>query len=760
MAELEGQQLGNYRLIRLLGQGGFADVYQGEHIHLNTQAAIKVLRTKVTAENAAQFSHEARIIAHLDHPNIVRVLEFGIENGMPFLVMDYAINGTLRQRHPKGAPIPLALVVPYVQQAASALQYAHSQKIIHRDLKPENMLLGKRGEILLSDFGLALTTQSSRYDSTQDIVGTVAYMAPEQLQGKPGTSSDQYALGIVAYEWLCGERPFHGSFMEIYSQHMTMPPPSLRAKLPELPADVEQAIFLTLAKNPAERFQSVQAFANALTNASQAMDRASGDATVRNIQAPTPTPAPASRPVQTPFVQSPTPPPTSQSAQTSLAIDGLPTWQMSGQGRTLASGGIVTPQPGFVTNQPGMVTPQQTFIQPQQQWPMPPLVSNPNQFSDSGNVGHISGEAPNKPKRGGKLIALIAAILLIVLFGALAIPRLQASLLGSAVHPTATSTTDVTTGTTPVIQATQGVTPDATATATATATDSASTVTPTTSDAPAVGLTTASPALPLTIACVQCGYPDLALVLTSITANAGNSTTLWTFTVTNKGASQCSSISFDNFSLEGPDGAPYQSSGQAGDNWSLNAGTATNVSPTLALIPRSGTIYTLNIQLSGSCVNYSGNRYQTENLLFAPGALTGLKPVTPSLMSPKSPTFPLTLACVQCGYPQLSLVLTTITVSASNSATVWSFTIANNGPSACSGITFAQFQLEDPNGTQYQSSGQSNDNWFLNAGSSVEESPTLSFEPQPNTTYTLNIKLRGSCMNYSDNTYQTENLQF
>src|SRR5579883_2510572 len=272
MTDISGPQLGNYRLIRLLGRRSFADIYLGGHIHLNTLAAIKVLRTRVSEENAAQFKVEAQIIAHLDHPNIVRVLEFGVDDGLPFLVMDYAVNGTLRQRHVRGSQLPLAFIIPYVQQAADALQYAHNQRVIHRDLKPENMLLGKRGEVLLSDFGLALTTQSSRYNNTQDIVGTAAYMAPEQLQGRPGPASDQYALGIVVYEWLCGERPFQGSFMEIYSQQLNVPPPSLCARVPDIPPYVEKALFMALAKNPADRFQTVQAFANALTQASQAMD--------------------------------------------------------------------------------------------------------------------------------------------------------------------------------------------------------------------------------------------------------------------------------------------------------------------------------------------------------------------------------------------------------------------------------------------------------------------------------------------------------
>src|SRR5579859_2641187 len=125
MADLVGQQLGRYHLVRVIGQGGFADVYLGEHIHLNTQAAIKVLQMRLVGSNMEQFRNEARTIASLVHPNIIRVLDFGVENGIPFLIMDYATHGTLRQRHPKGAVLPPAVFIPYVKQVASALQYAH-----------------------------------------------------------------------------------------------------------------------------------------------------------------------------------------------------------------------------------------------------------------------------------------------------------------------------------------------------------------------------------------------------------------------------------------------------------------------------------------------------------------------------------------------------------------------------------------------------------------------------------------------------------
>src|SRR2546427_4087613 len=253
MTDRVGQQLGNYQLIRLLGEGGFAEVYLGEHIHLGTQAAIKVLHTQLASEEVDGFRTEARTIARLRHRHIVRVLDFGVEGKTPFLVMDYAPMGTLRQHYPKGTILPVSNIVTYVKQAAAALKFAHEQKLIHRDIKPENMLLESENEILLSDFGIALVAQSSLYQSTRDVVGTVAYMSPEQIQGKPRPASDQYSLAINAYEWLSGDRPFHGSFTELCTQHMFAAPPPLREKVPDLAPQVEQVISIALAKEAKQR---------------------------------------------------------------------------------------------------------------------------------------------------------------------------------------------------------------------------------------------------------------------------------------------------------------------------------------------------------------------------------------------------------------------------------------------------------------------------------------------------------------------------
>src|SRR5436305_3254648 len=268
----EGQQLGNYRLIHLLGQGGFADVYLGEHIYLDTPAAIKVLHTQLASDEVGSFQAEARTIARLVHPKLVGVLDYGVDGTTPFLVMDFAPNGTLRKRHPRGVPLPLSTIVSYVTQLADALQYAHEQKVIHRDVKPENMLLGRRNEVLLSDFGIALVAQSSHYHSTQriqDLAGTISYMAPEQIQSQAIPNSDLYSLGIVVYEWLCGTTPFQGAFAEIAVKQTLVPPPSLREKIPTLSPAIEEVVMKALAKDPNQRFVDVKAFAVALEEAFQ-----------------------------------------------------------------------------------------------------------------------------------------------------------------------------------------------------------------------------------------------------------------------------------------------------------------------------------------------------------------------------------------------------------------------------------------------------------------------------------------------------------
>lgn len=262
---IPGQSFGNYRLLRLVGSGAFADIYLGEHYYLRTRAAVKIARRQIP--RTERFLKEARIAARLVHPRIVRILDFGIEQGVPYLVMDYAARGSLRQRHPIGERLERDEILEYAWDIAEALEYIHGQNYIHRDLKPENLLIGREGQILVSDFGIAIAVQETWGIQEQESVGTLPYMAPEQIMGRPCLASDQYALGVIIYEWISGELPFDENASDLAWQHLHARPRSLRTWLPDLPQAVERVVLKALAKDPGKRFRSVVEFVNQLADA-------------------------------------------------------------------------------------------------------------------------------------------------------------------------------------------------------------------------------------------------------------------------------------------------------------------------------------------------------------------------------------------------------------------------------------------------------------------------------------------------------------
>lgn len=262
------EQLGSYNLLRPLRRGGYATIYLGEHRFLHTPGAVKVLNTWFATEKDIQrFLAEAILQARLRHAHIVRVLDFGVEERIPFLVMEYAPHGTLQDRFPQQSQVALDAVLPYVLQLGAALQYMHDNGVLHCDVKPQNVLLGPQEEVWLCDFGIATSVLKHYQEAADGSNGTALYAAPEQIRGRPEPASDQYALGIMLYTWLSGHFPFTGSTTRVCHQHLYAQPESICASIPEVPGAIERVILRALAKEPARRFPDITAFMQALQQA-------------------------------------------------------------------------------------------------------------------------------------------------------------------------------------------------------------------------------------------------------------------------------------------------------------------------------------------------------------------------------------------------------------------------------------------------------------------------------------------------------------
>ncbi len=266
MVDLVGQYFGNKRVIRLLGRSAFSEVYLIASDSSQDQSVLKVLRVELSEADQEYFILASRTLTDLEHPHIIKVTGAGIIQPWqkyPALFMEYAPNGTLRQRHPIGSRVPLATILAYTRQIAEALHYAHLKRLTHGDVRPENILLGSDDQLLLGDFSFSLLATIKQIEHS-----TTAYMAPEQFREQTTPLSDEYALGVMVYEWLTGELPFSGSLSEIAEQHLVAPPPPMRSRVSALQPDVERVVQTALAKDPGGRFTNVLAFANALEQAS------------------------------------------------------------------------------------------------------------------------------------------------------------------------------------------------------------------------------------------------------------------------------------------------------------------------------------------------------------------------------------------------------------------------------------------------------------------------------------------------------------
>jgi serine/threonine-protein kinase len=264
--DFTNNRIGSYRLQQLLRKSDLTEVYTAEDMLHHTQVAIKLTYGEWVEEKANKFLTHSQVLTTMQHPHIVPISDFGVESDVAYLVMEYMPDGNLRQSHPKGTQLSFEVMLPYVRQIASALTYIHELGLVHRDVKPHNMLLGSNGEIKLSDFGIAVMSHSIRpmLGSSRSFEGTAPYAAPEQLRGQSRRASDQYALAVTIYEWLCGNWPFSGTFYEITHQHLFVRPPSLLEKGIDCPANIEQVIMRALEKEPEQRFPSIKYFADEL----------------------------------------------------------------------------------------------------------------------------------------------------------------------------------------------------------------------------------------------------------------------------------------------------------------------------------------------------------------------------------------------------------------------------------------------------------------------------------------------------------------
>ncbi len=267
-----GENVGPYRIVQQLGQGGMATVYKAFHAALDRYVALKALHPAFGEDPnfEARFQREARLVAKLEHPHIVPIYDYAEHEGRPYLVMKYIEGDTLKARLQKG-PLTSAEILNVVESVGSALGYAHKQGILHRDIKPSNVLIGTDGVMWLADFGLARIAQAAESTLSSDmIMGTPQYISPEQAMGdkKLDEGTDIYSFGVMLYEMVVGQVPFNADTpFSIIHDHIYSPLPMPRAINPSVPEPVERVLLKALAKDRAARYADVDSMVQAFKDA-------------------------------------------------------------------------------------------------------------------------------------------------------------------------------------------------------------------------------------------------------------------------------------------------------------------------------------------------------------------------------------------------------------------------------------------------------------------------------------------------------------
>ncbi len=272
---LEGQTLGKYRVLEALGRGGMARVYRAYHPQLDRYVAIKVLRSDLMEDEdfLARFQREARAVAALRHAHIVQVFDFDVQDDIYYMVMELLEGDTLKARlndyRVRGERMPFGEMVRILLDVLDGLAYAHSEGMVHRDIKPANILLTKRGQAVLTDFGIAHIVGGTQHTAAGALMGTLNYIAPEQgLEGRSDARSDIYSLGIAFYEMLTRRMPFDADTpLAILMKHLQDPLPLPRRIDPDIPEPFERIVLKALAKRPEDRYQGAEEMAGALRQA-------------------------------------------------------------------------------------------------------------------------------------------------------------------------------------------------------------------------------------------------------------------------------------------------------------------------------------------------------------------------------------------------------------------------------------------------------------------------------------------------------------
>ncbi len=264
-ADLTGRTLGGFQVVRRIGAGGMGQVYLARQLSLKRPVALKLLKADLTRNPTAlkRFEAEAHAVAKLNHPNIVQVYEFGEHDGLRYMALEYVEGRNLREYLARKGPPELPVAMSMMRQVVTALAKAHDQGLVHRDIKPENILVTRKVEVKVTDFGLSrFFAPGEALNLTQSGVtlGTPLYLSPEQAQGKAvDHRSDLYSFGVTAYHLLAGEPPFRGSTaVEVALKHITDRPPPLADLRPDLPPDLCGMVHKLMAKDPADRYQSAR----------------------------------------------------------------------------------------------------------------------------------------------------------------------------------------------------------------------------------------------------------------------------------------------------------------------------------------------------------------------------------------------------------------------------------------------------------------------------------------------------------------------